>query len=265
MDATRILIQSWVDIFHSPNSGKRPPILLPNKFNAAVINDAIAAGSDNDSTSTATCCAIQNSSRGAIKATKQSKLAGDILNNKKNDKSGHHDQFRIWWQEKVGTDFTFPDTSNTQFQSHCLALAALIMDHEHFIAYLEYAKLRKDKVRFSHMEQNLWKALHDIPICTEFAVMALYSQAVSHPYMKTIHGDPTLNALDLGPLNQKIGLFMDRIVEDPSFLVGNNVSYETGTFDGIPWNSKEVVIRINELAIEFPDLKLALVAFFKGA
>ena len=58
---------------------------------------------------------------------------------------------------------------------------------------------------------------------------------------------------------------MDRIVEDPSFLVGNNVSYETGTFDGIPWNSKEVVIRINDLAIEFPDLKLALVAFFKGA
>ena len=204
---------------------------------------------------------MQNSSRGAIKATK---LAGDILNNK-NDKSGHHDQFRIWWREKVGTDFTLPDTSNTWFQSHCLASAALIMDHEHFIAYLEYAKLRKDKVCFSHMEQNLWKALHDIPICTEFAVMALYSQAVSHPYMKTIHGDPTLNALDLGPLNQKIGLFMDRIIEDPSFLVGNNVSYETGTFDGIPWNSKEVVIRINELAIEFPDLKLALVAFFKGA
>ena len=95
--------------------------------------------------------------------------------------------------------------------------------------------------------------------------MALYSQAVSHPYIKTIHGDPTLNDLDLGPLNQKIGLFMDCIIEDPSFLVGNNVSYETGTFDEIPWNSKEVVIRINELAIEFPNLKLALVAFFKGA
>ena len=28
--------------------------------------------------------------------------------------------------------------------------------------------------------------------------MALYSQAVSHPYMKTIHGDPNLNALKFG-------------------------------------------------------------------
>ena len=174
--------------------------LLPNKFNAAVINDAIAAGSDNDATLTATCWAAQNSSRDAIKATK---LAGDILNNK-NDKSGHHDQFHIWWREKVGKDFTFPDTSNTQFQSHCLASAALIMDHDQFIAYLEYAKGRKDKVRFSHMEQNLWKALHDVPTRTEFAVMALYSQAISHPYMKTICGDPPLNALDLGPLNKKI-------------------------------------------------------------
>ena len=241
-------------------NGLEPPILLPNKFNAAVINDAIHTG-DNDTASTAAHQAIQNSSRGAIKATK---LAGDILNNK-NDKSGHHDQFRIWWQKKVGTNFTFPDTSNTQFQSHCLASAALIMDHDHFVEYLNYAKLRKDKVQFNHMEQNLWKALHDIPTRTEFAVMALYSQAVSHPYMKAIHGDPTLNALDLGPLNKKIGLFMDRIIEDPTFLVGNNVSHETGTFDGTPWNSKEVVERINELASDLPYLKPALVAFFKGA
>ena len=60
-------------------NGLEPPILLPNKFNAAVINDAIRAGSDNYATSTAARRAVQNSSRDAIKATK---LAGDILNNK---------------------------------------------------------------------------------------------------------------------------------------------------------------------------------------
>ena len=177
----------------------------------------------------------------------------------------NHDQFRIWWKEKVGTNFTFPDTSNTRFQSHCLASAALIMYHNQFVKYLEYAKLKKDKVRFSHMEQNMWKALHDVPTRMEFAVMALYSQAVSHPYMMTIRGDPTLNALDLGPLNKKIGVFMDCIIEDPTFLVGKNVSHETGTFDGTSWNSKEVVEKINELAPEFPNLKPALVAYFKGA
>ena len=90
-------------------NGLEPPILLPNKFNSAVINDALNADSDNDATSTAAHQAVLNSSRGAIKAAK---LSGEILNNK-NDKWGHHDQFHIWWQEKVGTDFTFPDTSNT--------------------------------------------------------------------------------------------------------------------------------------------------------
>jgi len=242
-------------------NGLEPPILLPNKFNAAVINDAIHAGSDNDATSTAAHRAIQSSSRGAIKACK---LAGDIFNNK-NDKSGHHDQFRIWWQKHVGTVFTFPGTSNTRFQSNCQASAVLTKDREHFIEYLEYAKLKKDRVRFSHMEQNLWKALLDIPTRTEFAVLALYSQAVSQPYMKAIRGDPTLNALDLGPLNLKICLFMDRIIEDPTFLVGNNVSHETGTYDGTPWNSEEIVTRVNELAPYLPYLKPALVAFFKGA
>ena len=123
--------------------GLEPPILLPNKFNAAVINAATHTGSNNDATSAAHQ-AIKNSSRGAIEATK---LAGDIFNNK-NDKSGHHDQFCLWWKKKVGTDFTFPDTSNPQFQSHCLASAALIMNCDCYIEYLEYAKLRKDQMRF---------------------------------------------------------------------------------------------------------------------
>ena len=81
--------------------------------------------------------------------------------------------------------------------------------------------------------------------------------------MKKIRGDPTLNALKLGPLNKKIDSFMDCIIEDSTFLIGNNVSHETGTFYGTPWNSEKVVGRINELAPDFSHLKLALVAFSK--
>lgn len=167
------LSKFWVE------HGLEPPVLLPNKFNEAIIQDA-AKSNSNDSE--AARRAVQNSSQGGIKTTK---LAGDILNNK-NDKSGHHDQFRIWWKKKVGTSFTFPDTSNTRFQSHCEAAAALTLYLDEFIEYLEYAKQRKDRARYSHMEENLWKALHDIPTRTELAVLALYSQAVSHPYMKAI-------------------------------------------------------------------------------
>ncbi|KAF8805252.1 hypothetical protein BYT27DRAFT_7019940, partial [Phlegmacium glaucopus] len=135
---------------------------------------------------------------GGIKATK---LAGDILNNK-NDKSGHHDQFRTWWETKVGRKFTLPDTSNTHFQSHCEAAAALTFvtltrHHNKFVEYLKYAKDKKERAHYSHMEENLWKALHDIPTRTELAVLALYSQAVSHPYMRAIRKDASLNALNL--------------------------------------------------------------------
>ena len=63
--------------------------------------------------------------------------------------------------------------------------------------------------------------------------------------MKKICGDPTFNALKLGPLNKKIDSFMDCIIEDFTFLIGNNVLHETGKFDGTPWNSERVVEKIN--------------------
>jgi hypothetical protein len=235
-----------------------PPVLLPNKFNEAIIQEA-AKEDKNDSE--AAQRAVKNSSQGGIKATK---LAGDILNNK-NDKSGHHDQFHTWWETKVGKKFTFPDTSNTHFQSHCEAAAALTLHHDKFVEYLKYAKDKKERARYSHMEENLWKALHDIPTRTELAVLALYSQAVSHPYMRAIRKDASLNALNLGPLHKKIESFLVRIIEDPTFLVGEHVSHTVGTFDGTPWHSQEVIDKINKLAPDFPHLKPALVAFCTGA
>jgi hypothetical protein len=180
------------------DNGLKQPVLLPNKTNAAIIEDKTADASESVKQ------AVLNSSCGAIKTTK---IAGDILNNK-NDKSGHHDQFRIWWKARHGTDFTFPRTSNNRFQSNCEAAAVLTVYHEDILEYLKYAEQKKAKVRYSHMEKNLVKALNDIPTRTELAVLALYAQAVSHPYMKAIREDPTTNALDLGPLNQKIESFI---------------------------------------------------------
>ena len=58
------------------------------------------------------------------------------------------------------------------------------------------------------MENNLHKALHCIPTITELAVLALYGQSVSHPYMKALRKDPKVNMLDLAPLHKKIGAFI---------------------------------------------------------
>ena len=86
-------------------------------------------------------------------------------------------------------DFTFPDTNNC-FQFYCEAAAVLTVYHDCLLEYLKYAEQKKDKMHYSHMEQNLIKALNDIPTRTELAGLALYAQAVSHPYMKAIHENP---------------------------------------------------------------------------
>jgi len=53
------------------------------------------------------------------------------------------------------------------------------------------------------MEANLWKALHCTATTTELAVLAIYAEAISYPYMKAIciSGEKNQNMLDLGPLH----------------------------------------------------------------
>ena len=86
-------------------------------------------------------------SRGAIKSAK---ISGEILNNKF-DKKRYHDVFCWWWKKNVGMHFTFPDTSNNQFQSFCEAAAAILLYLPFFIQFLEFIHDRKQNKRFSHM------------------------------------------------------------------------------------------------------------------
>jgi len=58
-------------------------------------------------------------------------------------KKGHHDTFHFWWQENVGGQFTFPDTSNTCFGSYCDGATAILAHLSQFTAYLEYYQLQK--------------------------------------------------------------------------------------------------------------------------
>src|SRR5436190_62596 len=201
--------------------------------------------------------------RGGIKATK---LAGEIFNNA-NDKKGHHDTYRWWWQEHVGENYTFPDTSNTRFQSHCEAAAVLLQHLSHFIEFLEFVQSKKQTMKLNHMEQNLWDALYCPATQTELAVLALYGQAISHPYFRKTQGaaNTQVNMLDLGPLHKEIYMHMQKIIENPSLLVGSSVSYETGAMDGQLWESPGAVAAINKLAPQLPHLLPVLVAFFEGA
>src|ERR1700744_3174353 len=128
---TKISIQFVGDIWpwHSGGMRMRDP----------VVQERAAAVEQGDTPTPAQECAFHKSTRGAIKTAE---IAGAIFNHK-NDKMGHHDVFRYWWWEHVGTPFTFPDTSNNQFQSYCDAAAALILHSDDFKAFLESLHINK--------------------------------------------------------------------------------------------------------------------------
>ena len=244
-------------------NGLDGPVLLANRDNAPIIqehNNQIAHG---NTTTLAQERAFEQTARGGIKTTQ---LAGAIFNHK-DDKKGHHDTFRWWWFENVGTQFTFPDTSNTRFQSHCDAAAALLLHLPYFINFMESLRDNKTTSKFNHMEQNLYKALHCAATKTELAVLALYAQVISHPYMLEIcaSGEKQKNMLDLGPLHHKVYRHMQRIIGDPDFLIGANASFEMGSLDGKKWNNPEVVNVVLQMIPELPHFKELLVAFFIGA
>ena len=114
------------------------------------------------------------------------------------------------------------------------------------------------------METNLWNALHCDSTMTELAVLAIYAEAVSYPYMKAIHASGD-NMLNLGPLRCCVYDHMQKIISDPSILIGKDTSYATATLDGDEWQNTAVVKKILELAPTLPQLQDLLVVFFEGA
>ena len=115
------------------------PVLLANRDNDPVVQERVAALEQGDTPTPAQERAFHKSTCGAIKTAE---IAGAIFNHK-DDKKGHHDIFHYWWWEHVGILFTFPDTSNNQFQSYCDAAAALILYADQFKAFLESLHVNK--------------------------------------------------------------------------------------------------------------------------
>jgi hypothetical protein len=114
------------------------------------------------------------------------------------------------------------------------------------------------------METNLWNALHCDSTITELAVLAIYAEAVSYPYMKAIHSSGD-NMLNLGPLHCRVYDHMQKIINDPDILIGRDISYATASLDGDEWQNTAVVKKVLDLAPTLPHLQDLLVVFFEGA
>jgi hypothetical protein len=163
------------------------PVLLANKDNAAVLQNI---RSEENATHIEQR-AIDSSSWGGIKAAS---IGGAIFNNK-DDKKGQ-DTYKFWF-EGEGISLNFPDTSNTQYGTHCDAAAVLIEHKDKFLEFIEFVCNWKDKRSLTNMEKNLKAALQCIPTPTELVVLALHGQAISHHYMHQICGE-NMNMLDQG-------------------------------------------------------------------
>ena len=255
---------SW---WNENESDADPPVLLANRDNDPVVQERVAALAQGDIPTQAQERTFHRSTRGAIKAAE---IAGAIFNHK-DDKKGHHDIFRYWWWEHVGIPFTFPDTSNNWFQSYCDAAAALILYADEFKDFLESLHVNKQNSTLNHMESNLWKALHCTSTTTELAVLAIYAEAISYPYMKAIrtYSDKNQNMLDLGPFHSRVYKHMQKIIENPDILIGRDLdlceSYKMATLDGEKWQNPAVVKKILDIIPTLPHFCNLLIAFFKGA
>ncbi|KAI0081928.1 hypothetical protein K474DRAFT_1586708, partial [Panus rudis PR-1116 ss-1] len=136
----------------------------------------------------------------------------------KDDKKGHQDSFRFYAKEKTGNRINFPDASNLRFQSNTMGAGEIIVNRILYINFLDIIANKKDTPGLNHLESNVLAALNDIPTLIELAVLGLYGQVVTHPYMRVVRGKglENINLLDLGPLHKELITYHERIITNPS-------------------------------------------------
>jgi hypothetical protein len=247
-------MMAWWD-----DNGVSGPMLLANKDNAVVLDQA----DDEDEFTIAEQRAHDLSTGGGVKLTS---LAGMVFNNK-NDKIGHQDIHQQFFVSQGLNPKKFPATSNNHYQSHCAAAAELIKYLNLYIEFMEWIRDGKEKPGFTNIEKNIYNGLQDTPTQTELAVLILYAQAISYPYMRQVRGPGTenINMLDLGPLHSKVKAHLEKVISNPGILLPPNGSYELGSMDGKAWEDSTAVEAVFQLSPSLPHLWPLLVAFFEGA
>ncbi|EUC62623.1 hypothetical protein RSOL_424390 [Rhizoctonia solani AG-3 Rhs1AP] len=224
------------------NLGLTPPIGLASKHDIAQREN--------------TTCNSSQVTGGAIKLTT---LAGLVFNHR-DDKRGHQDTYRYWFEQNLGYMPTFPDTSNTCYGSHCDAAAELLAHRDGYLQFMSRVSTARGTGLLANIEMNVCDGLRDPATLTELAVLALYSEAVSKPYMRYVRGSG-LNALDLGAYHEKVKEYCRAIQEDPYLIMGSS----TGVLDGGKWERPDIIKAVNERSKDIPHLYKMLTAFFGGA
>ena len=232
------------------------PIALMNKFKAVAIN----SGSVPEES------VLEPGDRGGAKLTG---LLGSLVKHRET-KKGHQERFRAFSIKflQISRPVQFPDTSNNRYQTHGLAATEILFHLDLYLAFLQsVADAKALGNELNHLERNVQAGLNDPPTRTELAVMSLYSQAISIPFVQHIRGpsDVPLNGLDLGPDYDRIKRHMRAIINNPDLLLQLGASPGVGTLYGKEWDNEDVVGFIRANRVFFPHLREVLIAFFQGA
>ena len=240
------------------DANRAPPLLLMNRDNDATTRVA-------GPSTAAMNRALHASVGGAIKFLE---LCGSVFRHR-DDKKGHQDSYRWFFEDspEVGTLVEFPNVSSVRFGSFGDAASEILVHLPVYIQFLEHARDKKTLMNHSHMEKNVYRALKDQPTLTELCALSLYSQAVSHPYLREVRGPDSsqVNHLNLGPLHERVQAHCKAIVEHPSYLLATDASHVLGALDGKQWERPEAFAAVQRLRLLLPDLENVTVRFFQGA
>ena len=234
-------------------NGEKPPISLFNKDKAAACSANPGVLKPNDEQEV-------DSERGAVKLAW---LVGALVNHK-DDKKGYHNLFRHFCHSVIRREVNYPDTSNTRYQCYCNAATELTVHQDLYLEFLAFLKHYKTTPGLNHLERNILAGLRDLPTRTELAVLSLYSQTISVPYIRHIRGSTT-NHLDQAPFHDRLKRHCRKVIENPEILIGKDICYETATLDSKPWQDEAAVNVICDSQDNLPKLQDAIVLFFEGA
>ncbi|KAJ6455550.1 hypothetical protein C8R47DRAFT_1250858, partial [Mycena vitilis] len=136
-----------------------------------------------------------------------------------------------------------------------------------YLEFLDVIEYTKATISLTNIEVNLRRALKDTPTLVELCAMVLYSQIISHPYLRVVRGPGTsqTNLLDLGPLHIEVRAHIERLLEDPELLFGSDMSFATAAMDAQPWEDPKAVDAAVKLLATLPDHREIVLAFFRGA
>jgi hypothetical protein len=236
------------------------PALLPNKSNATTLQ---LLEPEEPGSSPAEEAATAASSGGAVRLAA---LAGLCFNHK-DDETGHQDLYRDYFATHHGKVQHFPDTSNTRYGSYVDAATVLLIFRVEHIQFLEHVRDKKESGTLNNMESNILNGLRDWPTITELAVLAMYGQAISRPYMRVVRAAQAdgKNGLELGTLQRGVLTHLDKLILDPDLLLGQNPKAAKAAVDGSEWIESRVFTAIANNSTNLPHLRDVLVEFLKAA